>query len=211
MLAFLCDVRLPVGTHTQSAGLEPALQAGMPVVAVEEFIRTRLTTVTEVEAATAVVARAVELADGDLAQVERAWAARTISRALRENSRQLGRGQARLLDTLWPGADHARTARYCRAVVIGMTAARAGLDAHQTACLIGYDDLQSVTSALLKLEPGDPLVAAALTRDLLPEVTTMADRVCDLTSPEDIPAHAAPQLEQRAELHARTTERLFRA
>ena len=95
--------------------------------------------------------------------------------------------------------------------MLGVTAARAGLDAHDTARLVGYDDLQAVTSALLKLEPGDPVEVAALTRDLLSEVEAMADRVAGLTAPEQIPAHAAPQLELWTERHAHTTERLFRA
>lgn len=211
LLTFLADVRLPVGAHTQSAGLEPALQAGMPAGAVDRFIRTRLETVTEVEAGTAVVARAVELSGGDLAAVESAWAARTPSRALRDNAHQLGRGQSRLLATLWPAERNHHGARYCRAIVLGVTAARAGLDAHDTARLVGYDDLQAVTSALLKLEPGDPVEVAALTRDLLSEVEAMADRVAGLTAPEQIPAHAAPQLELWTERHAHTTERLFRA
>lgn len=211
MLAFLADVRLPVGTHTQSAGLEPALQAGMPVDAVTEYVVTRLATVTEVEAATAVVARFTELARGELDPVERAWAARTPSRALRDNSRQLGRGQARLVDVLWPSAGGERCGRYSRAVLIGIAAARSGLGSFETASLIGYDDLQSVTSALLKLEPTDPVQVAAVTRDLLPEVDAMAERVAGLTRPEDIPAHAAPQLELWAEQHSHATERLFHA
>src|SRR3954447_93899 len=41
----LADARLPGGGHTQSAGLEGALLAGMPVSAVPEYLRTRLATV----------------------------------------------------------------------------------------------------------------------------------------------------------------------
>ncbi|GAA2182831.1 hypothetical protein GCM10009785_23740 [Brooklawnia cerclae] len=210
LLAFLADVRLPVGTHTQSAGLEAALQAGMPISDLASYVRTRLGTVTEVEAATAVVARATELAGDDLARVERAWAARTPSRVLRDNALQLGRGHGRLLAALWPSDDR-RPARHCRAVALGMTAARAGLSGHEVACLVGYDDVQSATSALLKLEPTDPVQVAALTRDLIPDVVAMADRVAGLTEPEQIPAHAAPHIEMWAERHAHTTERLFRA
>jgi urease accessory protein len=55
----LADGRLPVGAHTQSAGIEPAFQAGMWLEQVPDYLAVRLRTVTEVEAATAVVARHV--------------------------------------------------------------------------------------------------------------------------------------------------------
>ncbi|MBE9928093.1 urease accessory protein UreF, partial [Cellulosimicrobium cellulans] len=62
MLALLADARLPTGGHTQSAGLEPALRAGMPAARVPDYVRARLATVTRTEAATAVVARHAALA-----------------------------------------------------------------------------------------------------------------------------------------------------
>ena len=55
----LADGRLPTGAHTQSAGVEPALRHGMGLVALPDYVAARLTTVTEVEAAAAVVARHV--------------------------------------------------------------------------------------------------------------------------------------------------------
>ena len=39
----------------------------------------------------------------------------------------------------------------------------------------------------------------------------MANAVADLTDPDDIPAFGAPLIEQWAEIHATTTQRLFRA
>ena len=59
----LADGRLPTGAHTQSAGLEPALNHGLRLDQVPDYLRARLTTVTEVEAAAAVVARRCWLAD----------------------------------------------------------------------------------------------------------------------------------------------------
>jgi urease accessory protein len=53
----LADGRLPVGAHTQSAGVEPAFQAGLALEQLPAYLEVRLRTVTEVEAATAVVAR----------------------------------------------------------------------------------------------------------------------------------------------------------
>ena len=58
MMMLLADARLPTGAHTQSAGLEPALRAGMRPADAPAYIRARLRTVTAVEAAAAVVARA---------------------------------------------------------------------------------------------------------------------------------------------------------
>ncbi|HEY4992395.1 MAG TPA: hypothetical protein VII33_09970, partial [Nakamurella sp.] len=58
MMMLLADARLPTGAHTQSAGLEAALRAGMPATAVPAYIRARLRTVTTVEAGAAVLARA---------------------------------------------------------------------------------------------------------------------------------------------------------
>ena len=52
----LADGRLPTGAHTQSAGVEPALRHGMRVDEVPAYLRVRLATVVEVEAAAAVVA-----------------------------------------------------------------------------------------------------------------------------------------------------------
>lgn len=108
LLALLGDARLPSGGHTQSAGLEPALRAGTTAAQVPAYLRARLRTVIRVEAGTAVVARAVAAAGGDLAEVEAAWAARTPSQALRANGRRLGRGYLRVLQTLWPGHFDAR-------------------------------------------------------------------------------------------------------
>ncbi|CAA9288790.1 MAG: Urease accessory protein UreF, partial [uncultured Friedmanniella sp.] len=60
----LADGRLPTGAHTQSAGVEPAFQAGMALASVPDYLTVRLRTVTEVEAATAVLARRTWLEGG---------------------------------------------------------------------------------------------------------------------------------------------------
>ncbi|WP_426309526.1 urease accessory UreF family protein [Cellulosimicrobium sp. E-16] len=270
MLALLADARLPTGGHTQSAGLEPALRAGMPAAHVPRYVRARLATVTRVEAATAVVARHAALAAGpvpdgvasaagDLADTWLAWTARTPSPALRETSQRLGRGYLRLLRRLWaghpavaaldaaavlvadarradgsPDADdgatsaerapsgadtgagrRAATGRRApqppRPVVLGVTAACAGLSALQVARLVGYEDVQTVAAATLKLEPVDPVVATGWVVAAQPTIDVLAHDVAHLTDPRAIPAHGAPLVEQWAEFHARTTERLFSA
>ncbi|MEE1767623.1 urease accessory UreF family protein [Streptomyces sp. JV185] len=211
LLALLGDARLPSGGHTQSAGLEPALRAGTTSAQVPAYLRSRLRTVTRVEAGTAVVARAVAADGGDLAKVEAAWAARTPSQALRANARRLGRGYLRVLQTLWPGPLDARARTWSRPVVLGLLAHRAGMDPADLARLVGYDDAQTVTAALLKLEPQDPLLITAWVNDLLPHIDEMADQVAHLHTPEQIPAHGAPLIERWAETHDTTTERLFSA
>ncbi|MBQ0866995.1 urease accessory protein UreF [Streptomyces sp. RK75] len=211
LLALLGDARLPSGGHTQSAGLEPALRAGTTAAQVPAYLRARLRTVIRVEAGTAVVARAVAAAGGDLAEVEAAWAARTPSQALRANGRRLGRGYLRVLQTLWPGHFDARARTWSRPVVLGLLAHRAAMAPADVARLVGYDDVQTVTAALLKLEPQDPLLIAAWVKDLLPDIDEMAAQVAHLHTPEQIPAHGAPLIERWAETHDTTTERLFSA
>lgn len=212
----LADGRLPTGAHTQSAGVEPALRHGLRLDQVPDYLRARLTTVTEVEAAAAVVARHRWLSTPDvrrLAEVDRAWRVRTASAALRDASDLLGRSYLRLAATVWPRLAPLAVDRtpWCRAAVIGATAAEAGLTAEQAARLIGFDEVQTVTAAALKLQPFDPAVAVAWSLAAGDLVETMVSRVAGLTEPDEIPAYAAPQIEHWAELHTRTERRLFRA
>lgn len=249
LLMLLADARLPTGGHTQSAGLEPALRAGMSPRDVPAYIAARLATTVRVEAGTAVVARhvALDLAGSvTLADVRAAWAARTPSPALRETSERLGRGYLRLLRRLWP--DHAAlaaleevlptrarraggvlslrgafglpgaagTARSAgagvpRPVVLGVLAACAGLDPVRLARLVAYEDAQTVAAASLKLEPVDPAETTAWVLAAGPDIDDLVTEVADLTHPDHIPAYGAPLMEQWAERHARTTERLFSA
>lgn len=216
----LADARLPTGAHASSAGLEAALRHGLSLSAVPDYILARLRTVTEIEAAAAVVARAVRLtaagscsAGGhtvDLGAVEDAWRARTPSRAARDAALALGRGYRRLAESLWPlGLDPA--AAYSRPVVLGVTAAVVGLSAQEVARVVGYEDVQSVLAAALKLAPFDPVDAARWAVEAGAEVEQMADRVAGLNRPADIPAHGAPQLELWLSWHSTDDRRLYRA
>lgn len=221
----LADGRLPTGAHTQSAGVEAALGHGLALSEVPDYVRGRLHTVTEVEAAAAVVARHEWLTAREpvaLRRVDRAWRVRTASRALREASDLLGRSYLRLASSVWPALAALTVDRrpsgganppvgWCRPVVIGATAAEAGLDAAQTARLVGFDDTQTVLAAALKLRPFDPATAVAWSVALSGAVDAMVGRVAALTDADDIPASTAPQIEHWAELHTRTERRLFRA
>jgi urease accessory protein len=223
LVMMLADARLPVGGHVHSAGLEPALAAGMPANRVFDYLVGRAHSVSLVEAGTAVVARHVALATtvddqvaAELAMVEAAWAARTPSRALREVSRSLARGYLRLGSRLWPGtsgikACSASSAPFSRPVVLGAIAAAANLDAENLVRLVVYDDAQTVAAALLKLDPLDPAVPAGWVMDACAAVEHLVPLISALTSPDAIPASGAPQTEEWAEAHSLTTKRLFRA
>ena len=221
----LADARLPTGAHTQSAGLEPAIRAGLPAESIPAYLRARLRTVTTVEAGAAVVARlrtltrTEDLAAG-LAEVDQAWRARTVSPAMRETAALLGRGYARLLSRMWPAAPAVAAlatlrgtcrAGTSRAVVLGVAAALAGLSEDQLVRLIGYEEAQTVAAAALKLEPLDPLDATGWVIEVQPEIERMVDDLSSITDVADIPAVGAPLIEQWAEIHATTTQRLFRA
>jgi urease accessory protein len=210
----LADGRLPSGAHTQSAGVEPALAAGMTLSALPDYVRVRLRTVTEVEAATAVLAGRV-VRDGTgpaaLAEVDAAWRVRTLSDALREASDLLGRSLLRTAAAVWDLRDLAAGGPWCRAVVLGATAAAAGLDAEQTARLVGYDDVQTVVSAALKLAPFDPSTGVRWVAGAADEVEAMVARVVPVASTAEIPAHSAPLVEEWGQRHRTSERRLFRA
>ena len=213
----LADGRLPSGAHTQSAGVEPAFNAGMRLADVPAFLTVRLRTVTEVEAGVAVLARLAWLSDSQrrlkaLEELDDAWRARTVSDALRDASDLLGRSYLRMAGAVWdlgPLAAAGRT--WCRAVVLGVTAAAAGLGAADTARLVAFDDVQTVLAAALKLVPFDPTRGVAWAVAARPEVEQLVLRVSDLTNPADLPASSAPLLEQWGQQHRDTERRLFRA
>ena len=213
IMMLLADARLPVAGHTQSAGLEPAVRGGLTDV--PAYLRTRLTTVTRVEAATAVVALHHLRHGLALEPVERAWAARTPSSAMRRTSRAQGKAFLRLARRVWPDAPaigaEGLNGDPSRALVLAAVADSCGLGPASLARLVGYDDVQTVASAALKLLPLDPADVACWVHDALPAVERLAREVARLTAHTQIPAAGAPQLEAWAEAHAVTTRRLFSA
>ncbi|GHH74790.1 urease accessory protein UreF [Promicromonospora soli] len=239
----LADARLPSGGHAHSASLEPALLGGMPTGAVPAWLVGRATTVSLVEAGTAVVTARLFAAASEgpltgasagasdgaqvadpfdsfgLADVVGAWAARTPAPALRDAARLLGRGYLRLARTLWPDAPAVRAlvahdavhGPLPRAIVLGAVAAATGLPAADTVRLTVYDDAQTAASALLKLEPLDPVTPARWVLEACAAAEQHVLRVAACTTPEEIPASGSPQTEGWAQAHALLSQRLFRA
>lgn len=222
----LADGRLPVGAYAYSAGLEPAVAAGLTRARIPALLRARVRTVCVTEAAAAVLAaRAGAGGQGgriDYGPVQRALAARTPVAPLREVGAALGRGVHRLarrlapehpavtaLDTaLLPGPPRLRP---LRPVVTGALGAVLGVTEAELARTVVYDDLQAVASAALKLLPGDPLDSAAWVVEAASAVEETVAEAVAVTGPADLPARSAPLVEQWALAHERTERRLFLA
>lgn len=212
----LADARLPSGGHAHSAGVEPALLAGMPPVDLPRLLRGRVTTTTLVEAATAVAARHARADSAALDPVEAAWAARTPSRALRDAARVLARGYLRVGVELLPTDEvlHAWRGRAVpppRPCVLGVIGAGLDIAPLELARLVVYEDMQAAAAAALKLEPTDPLTLVSLVAELCEHVDDRLPAIARVTDPVDIPAYSAPQSEAWAQAHARSSRRLFRA
>jgi urease accessory protein len=218
VLMLLADARLPVAGHTQSGTVEAALQDGLGPAEVPAYLRTRLRTVTAVEAATAVVSRHLALQGAPARRwlaLEHAWEARSPSPALREASRRQARALLRLATRTWPDAPAlARVVDLgtpSRALALGALGAHLGLEARTVAHLVGYDDVQTVCAASLKLAPLDPAAVVGWVVEALPHVAAMTTGVAGLTDPDDLPATGNPLIEAWAQAHAATTRRLFHA
>lgn len=141
--------------------------------------RTRLLTTTTVDAATAVVARSVDLDGGDLEAVVEAWCVRTPDAMLRQASHHVGaevRARAEVeTDVTMP-----------RPVALGVVAARSGVEAEDLARMLAYDDVQAA------LAHEDEADARVWTVSLLPEIRDLARQVAGLDHPARIPATGAP-------------------
>jgi urease accessory protein len=216
-LMLLGDARLPSGAHTQSAGLEAALTAGMPGSDIPAYLRMRLRTVGSVDAGTAVAAHAALSGPppAGLALIQQHWAARTPSHVQRRASTTLGRGLFRLLRNVFPedGATRAlsRVESPSRPLVLAGLAKALGLDAMQLATLVCYDEVQTVTAAALKLSPLDPAETVRWALDVRPVVDELVAGLAKITEPSEIPSLSAPLMDQWQHQHARQDRRLFSA
>ncbi|MGW8943722.1 urease accessory protein UreF [Streptomyces koyangensis] len=213
----LGDGRLPVGGHTYSAGLEPAVAAGLTRDRVPALLRARLRTTAATEAAGAVLAlRAAHRTPVAYEPVQRALAARMPAAPQREVSATLGRGVHRLARRLAP--DHPAvtalaglSSRPLRPVAFGALGAVMGVTAAELAHAVVHDELQTVAAAALKLLPGDPLDSVAWLLAARPEAEAAVELALAVRTPDGLPARAAPLTEQWALDHARRERRLFLA
>lgn len=215
ILMLLGDARLPVGGHVHSGGLEPALLGGLRPDEIPAFLQTRLHTTTRLDAAAAALACRSGRDSTSLKTLGAAWCARTPSPVARNASLALGRGVQRLLYRLWPA--EAATAALAdvpepyRPLAVGALCAAAGLEPHDTALLICHDDVQSMTSAALKLAPMDPAEATSWTLAAHSIMAAVAAETARITDPDDLPALAAPLAECWIQQHAEHERRLFLA
>ncbi|WP_338749887.1 urease accessory protein UreF [Janibacter alittae] len=212
----LADARLPTGAHAHSAGLEPALEAGLPAARVPDYIEGRLRTVALVEASAAVLTlRLVQTDPAATIRVQEELLARMPTTPSRRASELLGRGLARLATRLW--GDHPAVRGLgdlasppLRPTAFGVVAAAIGMREDQVARASLYDDVQTVTAAALKLLPVDPTDATGWLLASAPVLeAAVADAVAVDDDPTSLPAHTAPLVEQLALDHDVRTRRIF--
>lgn len=211
----LADARLPTGGYAHSAGLEPALEAGLDKAAVPEYVRARLRSVALVDAAAAVLAlRAAGAQRVRLDEIHDALLARTPTEPMRAASALLGRGLVRLAVRMWP--DHPAVAALeaigpgpQRPVALGVVAAAMGLDESRVARICLYEDAQTVAAAALKLLPVDPVDTARWVWESAAVIDESVEVATAVTGPADLPAVTAPLAEQWALQHANRTRRIF--
>ncbi|SCD98268.1 urease accessory protein, partial [Streptomyces sp. BpilaLS-43] len=88
---------------------------------------------------------------------------------------------------------------------------RWGRGREELAYAVVYDELQTVTSAALKLLPGDPLDSVAWILAAEPDAADAVATALAVTTPDTLPARTAPLTEQWALDHERSERRLFLA
>ena len=96
-------------------------------------------------------------------------------------------------------------------MVLGAVAHATGMSPAGLAEVVGYDDVQTVASAALKLRPLDPAVATAGSSPPCHSWRRSSSEVAGLTAPDRHPGHRLAADRELAEAHAVTTRRLFRA
>lgn len=211
----LADGRLPTGGHAQSGGLEPALAAGLTADRIGDYLTARLETLGRVDAATAVLARRRFSTGEPVSPLIDAYAARMPTAPLRSASAQLGRGLLRLAQRLWPDAVVVKQLQelpICpRPIAWAAVCAAAGLDDRATARTSLYEDAQSVAYAAPKLLPVDPADPVGWVLDCADTIERVALEASQVNGLDDLPATAAPLVEQWAIDHRHRTRRIFHA
>lgn len=192
----LADSRTPTGGYAHSAGLEPAVAAGLRVSGVPAFLSARLETVALVDASFAAAAcfdaRSFAVDDqqqttahpdgaalAGLLALDDELAARTPVAPQRAAARSLGRALLRVAARLAPGdallAAYAEASAWTpRPVVFGALAGAAGLTPLEAARLSLYEDAAGVAAAAVKLLPLDAAETTAWVGRLAPRIEQLA-------------------------------------
>ncbi len=213
----LTDSRLPTGGHAHSGGMEEAVSAGRVtgVGDLEGWLLGRLHTVGVVDAAFAAAAH--RTGSGGAGEpwlvLDREWAARTVSPALRHAGRAMGRGLLRAARSCWP-APHLRAlaeavpAGAAWPVAMGAVGTAAGCDLGEVTAAAASASISGPAWAATRLLGADPFAVAATLSRLSGAVDAVA-RAAGGAVPVDLPALSAPLLDLGAERHATWEVRLF--
>lgn len=215
----LGDGRLPTGGYSDSAGLEPAVNAGLEIEEAFPYMMARLRTITKMEAAACVLAYrfAKERATVDpYSRLEDAVDARTPSAAQRKASRSMGRASLYLAKNLKLDDEGISTldrlpAPPTRGVALGVVGAALDVSEENCTQVCCYDDMQRIAEAILKLLPTDPALVTRWLIDAGEKVDPIVKAARNIEKPCDLPAVSAPWMEQWAEEHDQRTKRLFMA
>ncbi|MFC1440924.1 urease accessory UreF family protein [Streptacidiphilus sp. N1-10] len=218
-LLVLADGRFPAGGHAHSGGAEAAVKAGRirDSAGLAAFCAGRLHTA-------GLTAAALAAAAGgriDPLDLDGAADARMPSPALRAASRRLGRQLIRAARTVWPDAALERLAAerprgVHQPVVLGLTAAAAGLTPADAASAAAYESVSGPVTACVRLLGLDPFRATAVLAGLTAELAEVAARAGEAAAEagatgdlDALPAASAPLLDLYAEQHAGWAVRLF--
>ncbi|SDP05427.1 urease accessory protein [Klenkia soli] len=215
-LLTLADSRLPAGGHTHSGGVEQAIAAGLVLDprSLEVFLRRRLTTSGRTAAGLAAAACRAAGRGGDrpavLAALDAEADARTPAPALRQASRQQGRGLVRVGRRAWPSAVwDDLPAHPHHPVALGVAAAVPGLGPTEAAQAAAYLSITGPATAAQRLLAMDPITVATVTARLGSEVDDVARAAADPAPADALPADTDPLLDLLAELHADRGDRYF--
>jgi urease accessory protein len=212
-LLALADQRLPSGGHVHSGGVEQAISDGLitDVASLEQFLERRLATIGLVSAG---IAAAAARAASDphaptvMATLDAETDARTPSPAQRQASRAQGRGLLRTAKACWAAPSPTLPwsglgPRPHHSVVLGCSAAAAGVTPEQAALVTAYLAVSAPATAAQRLLALDPVSVAAVTVRLGAMIDDVAGRATGLPDDSD------PLLDLLAERHAAREERLF--
>jgi len=233
-LLLLADGRFPAGGHAHSSGLEAAVATGKvtTVSTLESFLLGRLHSSGLVAAAFAAAAHTAALSPnaaagtaggeilaeagpGLLMRLDDEFEARVPSPAARAASRKQGAALLRAARAVWPwegfGLLPQRRDGAHHTVVLGVSAAAAGLTCGEAALVACYSPLTGQASAALRLLGFSPYDIQRLLASLAPQcdAVAMAATAFAGKDPADLPMFSSPLADISAEIHATWEVRLF--